>query len=603
MRLADALIETLRDWGTRYVFGVSGANIEHIHDAIHRLGDGRLESVLAKSETGAAFMADGRARLHRTLGVCASTSGGGMMNLAVGLAESYAESVPVLALVGQAPMSLEGRGGFQDSSGIGRSVDAEKMFGSMAKCVRKVDCAERFWPALEECVRAALSGRPGPAVLLLPRDVYTLQVPERPASLSLELADLVSSPQPAQQDLEALFEMIRGAKRPVMLLGTGVDRCENPLAVKRFATNAGMAVATTMGSHGSFAHDHPLFLGTVGVAGHPSAHAYLNEQADLIVAVGTGLDIMVRQPITTALERCKVVAVNIDAGEIRRTVPDARVLEADAGRVFSRLLRRILSRPFHRLPVQLPGLTRYRPRLAPALPDQLPAVGRLRQSEAVELLEEYLPEQGHMLLDAGNCAVAALHGMSLPPRLTSTIALGMGGMGYSIAAAIGAQIGERRGRTLVVCGDGAFLMLGFEVHTAIERRLPILFVVFNNAAHGMCVNRQQLLFEGRVECSSYDGVDVATVVRGLAGRSAGLWSAQVGSRSALVEKLRDFRNQHSDGPGVLEILISSEELPPFGPFLQEGAETVAVRARPGAKRPTPASVERTTNPEPSRRAG
>ena len=127
MKLIDALVTTLRDWDLGYIFGVSGANIEHLHDAVHRLGDNRLEAVLTKSEVGAAFMADARARVHKTLGVCCSTSGGGMMNLAVGIAESYAESVPVLALVGQTATTFDGRGGFQDSSGLGRTVHATAM--------------------------------------------------------------------------------------------------------------------------------------------------------------------------------------------------------------------------------------------------------------------------------------------------------------------------------------------------------------------------------------------------------------------------------------------------------------------------------------------
>ena len=123
MQLSDALVTTLRHWGIQSVFGVSGANIEHFHDSIHRLGGGELKSVMARTEMGAAFMADANARIHRRLGVCCSTSGGGMMNLAVGIAESYNDSVPVLAVVGQPPSILEGCGAFQDSSGIGRSVD------------------------------------------------------------------------------------------------------------------------------------------------------------------------------------------------------------------------------------------------------------------------------------------------------------------------------------------------------------------------------------------------------------------------------------------------------------------------------------------------
>jgi len=169
MKLVDALALALRDWGVGYVFGVSGANIEHVHDAIHRLGDGELRSVFAKSEVGAAFMADARARTHRTLGVCCATSGGGMMNLAVGIAESFAESVPVLAIVGQIPRTLEGRGGFQDSSGIGRTVDALAMWRSMTKYAARLDSADGFWEKLAEAAREAVSGRPGPTVLLPPR--------------------------------------------------------------------------------------------------------------------------------------------------------------------------------------------------------------------------------------------------------------------------------------------------------------------------------------------------------------------------------------------------------------------------------------------------
>src|SRR6187549_1320529 len=160
MKLVDALVSTLRDWDVRYVFGVSGANIEHLHDAIHRLGEGRLASVLAKSEVGASFMADSRARVHRTLGVCCATSGGGMMNLAVGVAEAYAESVPMLALVGQVASPLEGMGGFQDSSGIGRTVDGQRLWTAVAKHVDKLD-GRHFWERLYEAVSTALSGRPG----------------------------------------------------------------------------------------------------------------------------------------------------------------------------------------------------------------------------------------------------------------------------------------------------------------------------------------------------------------------------------------------------------------------------------------------------------
>src|SRR5262249_2523285 len=158
MTLAEALATTLRDWDLGYLFGVSGANIEHLHDAVHRLGGTRFRSVCAKSEVGAAFMADCRARVHRTLGVCCSTSGGGVMNLAVALPESFGESVPPLAWVGQPPTTLEGRGAFQDSSGIGRSVNAEALWAALSKYRARITRPGDFWPCLVEAVTAALTG-------------------------------------------------------------------------------------------------------------------------------------------------------------------------------------------------------------------------------------------------------------------------------------------------------------------------------------------------------------------------------------------------------------------------------------------------------------
>ncbi len=586
MKLVDALVSTLRDWEVRYVFGVSGANIEHLHDAIHRLGEGQLQAVLAKSEVGAAFMADARARVHRTLGVCCATSGGGMMNLAVGLAESYAESVPVLAIIGQPPAALSGRGAFQDSSGIGRTVDALALFGAMTKHAARLDDAGAFWEALHAAALAALEGRQGPSVLLVPRDAYELEVGPRPAWFPRDLADLARPVAPPAADLVALFDAIRAARRPVLVIGTGVARGEDPAAVARFAMEAGIPVVTTMADPGAFPNDNPLYLGVIGAAGHPSAHAYLNEQADFILAAGTGLNAMTRQPIAPALARCRLAVVNVDPGEITRALAPALIVRGDAGLAFRELSAMLDVLDVAPASGAVPGyaLRRYVAELAEGAGGAASGVVTLgqarplRQSEALAALQAHLPEDGHLLFDAGNCASAALHYLHVPRGATSTIALGMGGMGYAIAAAIGAQLGEEGGqRSVVFCGDGAFLMLGMEVHTAVELRLPILFVVFNNGKHGMCVTRQNLFFEGRVECTEYSSVDVATVARGL-GHADRLWVGRAATRGELGSRLAEYAALPDGRPGVLELSLICEEMPPFAPFLDQDADTyVAVR--------------------------
>jgi acetolactate synthase-1/2/3 large subunit len=584
MRLVDALVETLAGWELRYAFGVSGANIEHFHDAIHRLRDDRLRSVMARTEVGAAFMADARARVHRTLGLCCATSGGGMMNLAVGLAEAHAESVPVLAIVGQVPTTLEGKGGFQDGSGIGRTVSATKLFGACTKHVARLDDPASFWARLEDAVRAALSGRPGPAVLLVPRDAWEREVPPRPAHLPACLDELRTLAPLGDADdaaLDRLFAALAGARRPLLVLGTGVERSSDPDAVRRFAVATGIPVVTTMASTGAFPNDHRLYLGTVGAAGHPSAHAYVNHDADVLVAVGTGLDAMTRGPIARGLARARVAVVNVDAAAVRRILAPELVVEADAGLVFAALAARLAARPFRHAPPAGYALTRFVPLLdeTPGGRPQLASTDApsLRSSEAIAILARYLPERGHILFDAGNCAATALHHLDIPPGASTTIALGQGGMGYAISAATGVQLGAADGvRTLVVCGDGAFLMLGPEVHTAVDLRLRVLFVVMNDQQHGMCVTRQKLYFDGRTECSRYAAVDAAQVARGF-GPPERLWVGAAASPAQLLAKLAEY---HADGaarPGLLEVRLSRAELPPFTPFLDEHAPTFVAR--------------------------
>ncbi|WP_424210790.1 thiamine pyrophosphate-binding protein [Streptomyces sp. BI20] len=586
--VADALAEALRDWGLAWLFGVGGANIEHLHDAVHRLGQGRLTSVLARREDGAAFMADGRARVHRTLGLCCATSGGALVNLAVGLAESYAESVPVLALIGQPPRALEGKGAFQDGSGIGRSVDSERLLSAVTKRVTTLTDPDRLWEELAEAARTALSDRPGPVALLVPRDVFALPAPPRPADWPAAPEDLAATEAPDPAAVRALFDRLRRAHRPVLLLGHGVRRSADREAIAEFARAAALPVAATMSARAEFPNADPLWLGVAGVVGHPSAHTAIRE-ADLVVAVGAGLNVMTRGPLGD-LTGDRVAVVNVDPGEATRAVAPGLVVRGDAGATARALLDLLAREPFRGPGAPTRPRTRFRPRPAPAL-DPSPLGGTLRQSEAIAALTDTLPVGGHLVYDAGNCASAAIHLADVPEGTTSTIALGAGGMGYSLGAAVGAQLGSAPGaRTVVLAGDGAFLMNGLEVHTAVDLRLPILYVVFNNAMHGMCVTRQQTFFDGRVEAVRYTPADIAGVARGLGGPDR-LWVASAEDRDGLDKALLDWadRSREADRaghglPGLLELRLAQEEVPPFTPFLPADEPTVPVHL-PAARRP------------------
>jgi acetolactate synthase-1/2/3 large subunit len=574
MKLADALVATLRDWDLEYLFGVGGANIEHVYDAAHRLGGDRFQVICAKTETGAAFMADCRARTHRTLGLCCATSGGGMMNLAVGVAESFAEAIPVLAIVGQPPTPLHGRGAFQDSSGLGRTVNAEQLWGAIAKYQATIRSPEQFWSCLHEAVSAALSGRQGPAVLLIPRDLYECEVGPRPDWLPECIQDYSPKNAVSENEVETLLEAIVHAKSPVLLLGPNAGR----EAAAQFARRIGVQVATTIASKNAFPFDDPLMLGMAGVAGQPSVHRFLKERADLIVAVGTDLGAMTMQPIKDALQSHRLAAVHFDLSELRRVAAPRVAIEGDPEQVFAQLLRRCDERDL--VPRKPAKAVASRFVARPATPLDFPSTNdHLLQSEALEILQPFLETfvaHGNVVFDAGNCAAAALHYLDLPHGAGAAIALGMGGMGYAVPAAIGAQLGAGpNARTAVICGDGAFLMLGAEVNTAVQYDLPILFVVFNNNMHGMCVTRQQLYFDGRVEGAQYPSTSIATMARGL-GSTDRLWIGSAGTADEMVAQLTQFQKRR--GPGVLELRLRHEEMPPFTPFLPSDAPTYIAHA-------------------------
>jgi acetolactate synthase-1/2/3 large subunit len=562
--LADGLVEAFREWGLRYLFGVSGANIEHLHDAVHRRGG--LTSVLAKREDGAAFMADAHARVHRTLGLCCATSGGGMMNLAVGLAESLTDGVPVLAVIGQPPSALDGAGSFQESTGRTGTVDALGLLGAVTKHVARVAEPDHFWAALREAVRAALSGRPGPAALLVPRDVFPLEVGEPPADWPRELWDVAEVATVDTVATQRLFDAIRTARCPVLLIGHEVRASRDEPAVHEFARRTRIPVATTMSARGDFPNTDPLYLGVAGACGHPSVHDFLCSQADLMIATGTDLGMLVRAPLA-GLPSERVAAVTHDGAVARAAFPGAQVIDADAGVVFRRLCELLNDTPFQAAPLSGYRLHGYSPRLEQ--PDQ-PARGgdTLVASEAVDVLRRFLPSDGHILTDAGNCGAAAMHHALVPPGTSTTVAFGMGGMGYSLPGAIGAQLGSP-GRTVVFCGDGSFLMNGFEIHTAAELGLSILYVVFNNQGHGMCASRQRLMFGGRIECATYEPIDITTVARGL----GNIWVGSAGTAAELENLLEDYHSRFADRPGVLELRLPREEIPPMVPFTPAGAAT------------------------------
>ena len=571
MKLVDALTLTLKDLGIEFVFGVSGANIEHFHDAIYRLGDDKLTAILAKSEYSAAFMADGLARTHNTLGVCCSTSGGGMTNLAVGIAESYADRIPVLAIVGQIPTDQEGNGGFQDTSGKNSTLNAFHFWRSITKYTEKIADPSMFWSCFKTALQQIFNQPYGPAVLLIPRDIFDSEVPERPSDFSILLSDYRTVTGTKKKDIETFLSFIRQAKHPLVIVGVGIRHLSSTSGLKKLVDHFDLKVVTTLADVNAFSHDDPHYLGMIGIAGHPTVHHHLQSKVDLVIAIGEEFSAMVKTPIESILTTIKTIFVGHDATKVATALTIDLIIECDIDGFFAQVIDEIKPQSEALQSYVLPRQY-YKPTIIPL--NGMRKTKGLLTSQALTVVQKFLTHTENIIFDAGNCVVSALHYLQFPSGLKTIISLGMGGMGYAIPAGIGAQFGGPKDKTTwVMTGDGGFLISGLEIHTAVEYQLPILFIVFNNNMHGMCVTRQQQLFSHRITASKYGTLDVAKTVKGLGNKNR-LWVACARTTSELENQLTEYCQMISGKPGVLEIKINVDEVPPFLPFLGENPELI-----------------------------
>ena len=550
-RVVDHIVGYLAATGVEYIFGVDGANIEDLYDAAHFNDD--ITAILAKHEFSAATMADGLSRSGAGLGVVAATSGGGCLNTVAGLGEAMASRVPVLALIGQPPTSLDGRGAFQDTSGRNGALDGEALFSAVSVFCRRVLAPEDITAALPEAIAAANRG--GPAVLLLPKDIQ---------QSSLDITGSVngrlngSAVGAALGDPQAIARALRHADGPITIIAgeqVARDDARAELAQLRSILRARIAtvpdakdVAGTPGLGLSSA------LGVTGVMGHPGVAKAIAESA-LCLVIGTRLSVTARAGLDDALASVPTYSI----GSATPFVPCTHVQTQDLSGSL-KLLTQALNGDGRPTGVRVPDAVE-KVELQPPAHDG----DGVRYREAMAVLDAALPDGVDIVVDAGNIGASAIH--YLPARRDGrfVVALGMGGMGYSFGAALGMAFGRRR-RTVVIAGDGSFYMHGMEIHTALQYGLPVTFLLFDNHAHAMCVTREQLFYS---DLYSYNRFGASRLGAGLAAMFPGLSSVDVDTIDDLPSALQAAFD--SDGPSVVAVQCSADEIPPFANFLGKAA--------------------------------
>jgi acetolactate synthase I/II/III large subunit len=551
--VVDHIVEHLARIEIDYIFGVDGANIEDLYDAAHFRSD--ITAVLAKHEFSAATMADGYSRSGAGLGVVAATSGGGALNLIPGLGESLASRVPVLALVGQPATTMDGRGSFQDTSGRNGSLNAEALFSAVSVFCRRVVTPADIVSALPDAIAAARTG--GPAVLLLPKDIQQSKVGVN--GYDKHNGRGVDSPRSLIGDPHPIVRALRWANGPITIIAgeqVARDDARSELEELRAVLRARVAcvpdakdVAGTPGSGSSSA------LGVTGVMGHPGVADAVAASAVCLV-VGTRMSVTARTGLDDALASVPTFSI----GSAPPYLPCTHVHTEDL-RGSLTMLTRALSGPGRPRGLRVPDFVSDNE----LSPPSFDGTG-VRYRDAMIVLDRVLPDGTDIVVDAGNTGAAAIHHLPVRRDGRFAVALGMGGMGYSFGAGIGMAFGRANDghsrRTVVIAGDGAFFMHGMEVHTAVQYRLPVTFILFNNNAHAMCVTREQLFYD---DLYSYNRFAPSQLGAGLAGMFPGLSSVDVADIDALPAALE--RAMAVDGPSVVTVECSADEIPPFAAFL------------------------------------
>jgi len=544
---AHALIEALKRQEVKVIFGITGGAIMPVYDVLY--DDTDVRHILCRHEQCAAHAADGYARASGKPGICMSTSGPGATNLVTGIANAYMDSSPVIALTGQvstyAPNSsyMIGRDAFQEADIIGITTPITKYNIQVTK-------AAEIPKVVKTAFHIATSGRPGPVLIDLPKDVQT-NCAEMDFSEKIQLRGYKPQYNPHPLQVEKAAESLVNAEKPLILAGGGVTSSNAFQELLQLAELLMAPVATTLMGKGSFPENHPLSLGNIGMHGTRSANQLILE-ADVLLAVGTRFSDRSTGNLDSFCPNAKIIHIDIDSAEIGKNVDIDIPIVADAKRtliaIFGLLLNQLKKRKDS---VWSRRVKEVKEQLQNNLPN---GEGKgLKPKDLLIELRKILPEDTIVTTEVGqNQMWAALHYQVLKPR-TFISSGGLGTMGFGFPAALGAKVACPDRPVLDIAGDGSFIMTEQDLACSVMENIPVTVIVLNNSVLGMPAQWQRLFYNRR-----YSAVNLGHVPDFVKLAEAyGAKGARVESQEAFSRIVRDALR--SDVTTVIDVPISSEE--------------------------------------------
>jgi acetolactate synthase-1/2/3 large subunit len=551
------LVEMLKAYEVRYVFGVPGDTGLAFYDAL-RQAAGEISHVLARDERSAAYMADVYARVSFRPGVCEGPSGAGATYLASGLAEAHASSIPVIALLSDTPVGRE-------DCNVLTALDQPALFKPITKWTTLVKETGRIPAAVRQAFRVATSGRPGAVQLTLPMDVLarTVEAPSLHAEAACRAYPAYRTrPDPAA--VEKAAALLAAARRPVIVAGGGAVTAGAWAELAALAEAAGAPVGTSICGKGAIAEDHPFSLGVVGGnGGRPYANAFLAE-ADLVLYVGCKTDSVTTEnwSLPNMAHGRAVVHLDVDPTEIGRNYETAAGLAGDARLGLADLVAALRARGVGPRPNPLLECRDEVAAFWAEFQAKAAATTRpIKPQRVIQALAQWLPAGSIVVADAGTATPFTAAYLSSEAGRRVIIPRGYGGLGYALPGVLGARLASPEATVVGLLGDGSFGMSAGELETVGRLGLPLTLVQFNNACFGWIKVSQQLFHDGRCFGVDFCDVDYAGIARGF-----GLQAMRVEDPAEVEPALRQALA--SECPTFVDVVTECEtgEVPPVTKF-------------------------------------
>ena len=535
---ADILIRTLIEQGCDTVFGYPGGQILNVYDSLYKYQN-EIRHMLTAHEQGAAHAADGYARATGKVGVVMSTSGPGATNLVTGIATAYLDSIPLIAICGNVPTTQIGTDSFQeiDITGVTLPITKHNYF---------VGSVENLADTIREAFALAQSGRPGPVLIDVPKDVQTAVCDYEPQ------APVQPEERHAAKDvrIKEAAALINVSKRPFIYFGGGLITSEAQEEMLALAEKIDAPIGCSLMGLSGIPTDHPRFLGMQGMHGHYASSMAMHD-ADLIISLGVRFNDRVTGNREKFAKLAQIIHIDVDGSELSKTVNSACGLRGDVKLTLQKLIPLVNAE-------QKPDWEKAVKALKETENDYLDIRPGLTPRNAIMTLNKHLGENTAVATDVGQHQMWAAQNVNFkkPRRFISSG--GLGTMGFGLGAAIGAAVGTGE-RSVLVTGDGSFGMCLNELTTAVTYNVPVVILLMNNGVLGMVRQWQTLFFNKHYSNTILDRkTDFVALARAF------------GADGEAVDTVAALEHAFScDGPYVIDCRIDKDEfvlpmLPPGG---------------------------------------